>query len=350
MKNLFKIASLLFVAMLLSFPVMSQSRHNGGNNGGNSRQTTERRAQQSQKSNNTTVRNRPSAPARSENQRPAVNNQRQNQTERSINRQLANRPGNQNGNSGLRPGVNNPPQGNNPQTQRPGSQTQPGGQQGMRPGANNPQQGFQPGMRPGVNNQPSGNRPAPGQPSGMRPNPTPKPQPPLQRPPVMPPMRPDRPPMYPYSRPLPPPAWRPAPGGPILSTILGITLGTAIGVSLDYLFNNGYAVDGYDSDVVYLRNVNQLNYAWPDAALYYGPYGLTGSRFIYSTIAYNPTRYNMVYRDLVRLYGSPAQLVRQNGGYLATWFGVGNNYVQLQFAPEIVNGSTRFFTTLSFGN
>lgn len=349
MNNLFRILSAVFVAVSLSMPVMAQGRHSGGNN----RQSTERRVQNQQSKSSV------------QSQRTGVTkgSGTTNRSSQSVNRgnngsiskpSIVNKP-----NSGLRPGSGNQPSvqpvTGNQNSSRPGHNNN---QSGLRPGAGNQQPGNSggnnnqmQGLRPGAGGQnQAGQRPGAGQQPSVRPNPTPQPQPPLHRPPMAPTMRPDRPPMYPYSRPVPPPSWRPTPGGPILSTILGIVLGTAIGTSLDYLFANGYAVDGYDSNVVYLRNVNQLNYAWPDAALYYGPYGLAGSRFIYSTPMYDPYRYNMVYRDLVRLYGSPAQLMRQNGGYLATWFGVGNNYVQLQFAPETVNGTTRFFTTLSFGN
>lgn len=175
---------------------------------------------------------------------------------------------------------------------------------------------------------------------------------PTPRPPMMPPPhRPSRPSMLPYHRPVPPPAWRPRPSGPSFASILGLTFGTAIGLSLDYLTGNGYVVDGYDQDVVYLRNVNQLNLNWPDATLFYGPGGLTSSQFIYSTPAYDPYRYNLIYRRLVDLYGAPVSTFRPSGGFGATWFGPSSAYIQLEFKPMVANsGVTRFYTTLQFGN
>lgn len=168
---------------------------------------------------------------------------------------------------------------------------------------------------------------------------------------VAPPHRPARPPMRPYHRPVPPPSWRPAHHGPSFAGILGLTFGTAIGLSLDYLTGNGYAVDGYDQNIVYLRNVNQLDLLWPDATLYYGPNGLTGSQFIYSTAAYDPYRYNLIYRRLVDLYGAPVSTFRPSGGFGATWFGPSSAYIQLEFKPMVANsGVTRFYTTLQFGN
>ncbi len=54
-------------------------------------------------------------------------------------------------------------------------------------------------------------------------------------------------------------------------------------MSLDYLINRGYTIDGYGNDAVYLRDVNEMSYYWPDATLYYGAGGLARSEFLYST-------------------------------------------------------------------
>ncbi len=278
----------------------------------------------------------------------------------------ASRPGANNGNGnkpGVRPGANNG--GNNKSGVRPGSQTSPGNntKPAVRPGSNNGNHN-KPGVRPGANNgnhnQPAVRPGAANRPGAHAPAPRPdyRPAPPVRpgvitpRPPVMaPPHRPGRPVMVPWQRPVPPPAWRPGPRVPRLSTVLGITFGTAIGLSLDYLYNNGYVVDGYNSDMVYLRNVTQLNYVWPDATLYYGNGGLAGSQFLYSTSWNDPTRYNAVYRDLVNLYGAPVSVSRPQGGYLATWFGYDNGYITLEYNQRpVVGGGLRFFTTLSFGN
>ena len=147
--------------------------------------------------------------------------------------------------------------------------------------------------------------------------------------------------MRPYRRPTPPPHWHPAGRYPAIRTVLGITFGTSFALSLDHLYGNGYTVDGYGNDMVYLRNVTQLNYLWPDATLFYGPGGLTGSEFFYSTSVYDPSRYNYVYRDLVRAYGPPATMTYPNGGYMATWFTNGNGYIRLQFGRgESYGGSS----------
>ena len=54
----------------------------------------------------------------------------------------------------------------------------------------------------------------------------------------------------------------------MFGTILGVALGTAISVSINNLLNSGYTVSSYGDDVVYLQDVPQMNYSWPDAALY----------------------------------------------------------------------------------
>ena len=134
--------------------------------------------------------------------------------------------------------------------------------------------------------------------------------------------------MRPIHRPVPPPAWRPAPGARAFAGFLGITLGTAINISLDYLYNNGYTVDGYGSDVVYLRNVNELNMIWPDATLHYGPGGLIASQCLYST----------PYYDLSR------------SGTFSTWFGPNGSYIQLEYKPmSTPGGYYGYYTILQFG-
>lgn len=349
MNNVIRFLSAVFVAIALFNPAMAQSRHSGG-----SRQSSERKVQtqsagrspQSNKGSATTDNNKKKQQSSGTNVNQSGRSGRQPaQSNRQPNKQNGINNGNNNNNrqpanNGSRPGAGN--------QQRPdnGSQMRPGNGQGQQGQQGRPGQGVQqPAQRPG---QQPNNRP--GASVGAPPRPAPAPQPPLSRPPMPPTYRPHQILMNPYARPVPPPAWRPRPGGPSLSTILGIALGTAIDASLNYLFRNGYSVNGYNSDVVYLRNVNQLNYVWPEAALYYNGYGLAGSRFMYSTPYYNLNRYQTVYADLVRLYGPPAQTFSRNGGYTAIWFGIGNDYVQIQFEPQYINGMQSYLTTLSFGN
>lgn len=265
----------------------------------------------------------------------------------------SNRPGMGNGN-GNRPGFNN---GNN---NRPGygNGNHNNGGGNKRPGMGNGNGGNRPGYgngnRPGNGHKPDygyggnhGYGPRPGYDYGHGPRPgyghhNPPPPPPRiphgYRHPV---------PFFGhYSRPLPPPRWHYAGGGPIFRTILGVTLGTALDLSINSLLGAGYTITNYGPNVVYLTDVPQMNLLWPNAALYYTNGILSGSQFTYATPYYDMSRYNMLYNTLSSQYGYPVQNNNLAGVITSTWFGAGNRYVTLEFNP--LNG--QYYTTLSFGN
>lgn len=255
-----------------------------------------------------------------------------------------NKPGNNNRPEGVRPGGGNHGGnhgGNNVGNHRPGVGNKPGNGNN-RPGHGNNGNNHRPGNN---HNRPGGNhavKPGNGHAPGFGPSAG------HHRPPTMrPPQRPHRPPMLrPHYRPVPPPAWRPRRGLPFVRGILGLTFGAAINVSLDYLYNNGYTVDGYGNDIVYLRNVPALNYIWTDAALYYGAGGLDTSSFYYSTPYYDAARYNSVYNSLVGTYGYPVSTGNSGGVVTSTWFGGNNGFITLSFGA---GSAGRFLTTLTFG-
>ena len=259
-----------------------------------------------------------------QNSRPNNSGRPGNSSGRPGNNNNGHRPGNNGGNNGHRPGNNNPGRpGNNNNGHRPGNN----GHNPGRPGHG----GYNPGRphRPGGDYRP--NRP--------------------HRPTVIvPPHRPHRPPMRPWSRPVPPPSWRPRPAAPVIASILGITFGTAINMSLDYLINRGYTIDGYGNDAVYLRDVNEMSYYWPDATLYYGAGGLARSEFLYSTSYPDPIRYNSLYTRFNRTYGPPINIVRTGGVLSATWFAPNRGYVTIDYRSQYsLGGELRYFTTLTFG-
>lgn len=259
-----------------------------------------------------------------QNSRPNNSGRPSNSSGRPGNNNNGHRPGNNGGNNGHRPGNNNPGRpGNNNNGHRPGNN----GHNPGRPGHG----GYNPGRphRPGGDYRP--NRP--------------------HRPTVIvPPHRPHRPPMRPWSRPVPPPSWRPRPAAPVIASILGITFGTAINMSLDYLINRGYTIDGYGNDAVYLRDVNEMSYYWPDATLYYGAGGLARSEFLYSTSYPDPMRYNSLYTRFNRTYGPPINIVRTGGVLSATWFAPNRGYVTIDYRSQYsLGGELRYFTTLTFG-
>ena len=290
-----------------------------------------------------------------QNSRPNNSGRPSNSSGRPGNNNNGHRPGNNGGNNGHRPGNNNPGRpGNNNNGHRLGNN---GGSNGHRPGNNNPGRlgNNNNGHRPGNNGHNPGrpghggyNPGRPHRPGGdYRPN---RPNRPHRPTVIVPPHRPHRPPMRPWSRPVPPPSWRPRPAAPVIASILGITFGTAINMSLDYLINRGYTIDGYGNDAVYLRDVNEMSYYWPDATLYYGAGGLARSEFLYSTSYPDPMRYNSLYTRFNRTYGPPINIVRTGGVLSATWFAPNRGYVTIDYRSQYsLGGDLRYFTTLTFG-
>ena len=161
--------------------------------------------------------------------------------------------------------------------------------------------------------------------------------------PLPPPPRPYRPAPIRYYRPVVPAHYRPYAGAPVIDRILGLSFGSLFNVSLSYLYTNNYYIDGYDSDIIYLRDVRMLSLLWPDVMLCYDSYGrLANAQFVISTGYTDRSRYNRLYHDLCAVYGPPISVDAAG----ATWFG-GNTtgYVTLSTALS----GARFYTTLSVG-
>lgn len=231
--------------------------------------------------------------------------------DRNNNNKTNNRPsrpvntGNHNGNS--KPGNN----GNHNGNHKPGNN-------GNHNGNHNGGVSHWPGYRP-----PSGPAPVV-RPGTHRPN---------WSTPVPPPHRNYRPIGRPIPRPVPPHGYHPCHTAPVIHTILGITFGTLYNASLDYLYSKGYEIDGYADNTVYLRNVPEMGYTWPDATIYYDSYGrLASSQFIYSTSFSALGRYDRLYHTLSMTYGSPVS-ASWNGAHRETiWYGGdARGYVSLEY-------------------
>ncbi|WP_290378961.1 hypothetical protein [Duncaniella muris] len=311
MRRILQTLSIALLAIILSIPCIeaqSRSRENREGRGNRTERTSSPRGNHKNNSNNnrgghsSSHNTRPNS-SRPSNRRPDIIPARDNTNHRPDNN---GRPNVGNGNNNHHPDNNG---------HRPGV----GNCNNHRPGNN--------GHRPGI-----GHHPAP-------------------RPPhVAPPHRPYRPVMArPHHRPMPPRGWRPAGRIPVIRGILGLTFGSAINISLDYLLSSGYNVDGYTNDIVYLRNVSAMNYVWTDGALYYGTHGLDASSFYYSTPRYDLARYNNVYNSLVATYGMPVSVSNTPGSIGATWFGGNNGYITLSFGSNTMNGRLRYLTTLTYG-
>ena len=160
--------------------------------------------------------------------------------------------------------------------------------------------------------------------------------------PLPPPARPYRPAPIAWYRPVIPAGWHPYAGAPIIDRILGITFGTIFDTSLDFLYSNGYYIDGYADGIIYLRDVPMLSLYWSDAMLNYELNRLVNAQFVFHSTYYTTTRFNRVYNSLTRIYGPPVF----RDGMTVSWYG-GNNtgWVTLSMSESYGN----YYTTMSIG-
>lgn len=154
-------------------------------------------------------------------------------------------------------------------------------------------------------------------------------------------------------RPIPrrPHAWRPV-GRPISfgKVLFGLTLGAAFNFSLEYLYDNGYAVGGYGNDAIYLNNVNMFNYLWPEASMFYSGGRLVSTVYTYSSPYNDGARYNSILNMMTSGYGAPYVTPTSNG-MSSTWWNGDGSYVTLSYESAYgSDGRLGYFTTLTFGN
>jgi hypothetical protein len=314
MKTLLQKLSIAILSIALITPSIEAQSRTTGNRGGGNNNSSQNVGGSSSNRNSGGFGNQGGS---NSNKQPSIN-----QGSTTGNRNLGNKQPNLNQGNNNRPGN----QGNINNNNRPNNG---GGNNNWHFGGNQQPQQNRPGAGPGIINQPGPvNRPHAVQPS----------------------MRPNRPIAGRWNRPVPPASWRPRAGAPILQSILGLAFGTAINLSLDYLLNQGYVVDGYGSNVVYLRDINQFNYFWPDATLYYNNGGLARSEFFDSTTYPNMYRYNSLYNTFISAYGAPVNYSNNGSAVTATWFSSNNGYITLQYNPQVsMGGQMRYFTTVTIG-
>ena len=138
--------------------------------------------------------------------------------------------------------------------------------------------------------------------------------------PLPPPTRPYRPVIYEWYRPVIPYGWAPYSGAPVIDRILGLTFGSLFDTSIEYLYYNGYEIDGYADHIIYLRNVILLNHLWDDVMLSFDAGNrLVNAQFVYHSSSYNNYRYRRIYNSLTRVYGAP--ITSDSRGI--SWYGGG---------------------------
>ena len=138
--------------------------------------------------------------------------------------------------------------------------------------------------------------------------------------PLPPPVRPYRPAIYEWYRPVIPYGWAPYSGAPVIDRILGLTFGSLFETSIEYLYYNGYEIDGYADDIIYLRNVLLLSHLWDDVMLSFDSGNrLVNAQFVYHSSSYDSNRYRRIYNNLTRVYGAP--ITSDSRGI--SWYGGG---------------------------
>ena len=151
---------------------------------------------------------------------------------------------------------------------------------------------------------------------------------------------------------MPPPAFRPSPTAPLLTTVFGLPFGININISIDNLRRDGYYIDGYSNNEVYLRNIYEMNYSWDDGVVIYDSRGcLQSARLYQSTYGYDSSRFDNLYLQICSQYGLPAMQKYSNGEKTITWYDRnGSHYVTLSYNRMTSGGGhPRYYTILYYG-
>ncbi len=140
-------------------------------------------------------------------------------------------------------------------------------------------------------------------------------------------------------------------GIPTIGSILGLTFGSLIDAGINSLINGGYNVIGYANNAVYLSQVTQLGFLWPEATVFYNNGLMANTQFQYWTPTASMARFNSIYNQLSGMYGMPVEDSYINGMRTVSWWGGGNTgYVTLQYGyGNSAAGYGNYYTTLTYG-
>ena len=130
---------------------------------------------------------------------------------------------------------------------------------------------------------------------------------------------------------------------PTIAGVLGLRWGTSFINSLNYLYYSGYEIDGFENNIVYLTDVELMDYAWDDVMLQFdGNDNLDYVEFAFWNYTYDTSRFYSLYHTLCSIYGSPVSY--DNSMY--SWYGGDEiRYVNLgmQYGTDVC------YTVLAFG-
>lgn len=137
---------------------------------------------------------------------------------------------------------------------------------------------------------------------------------------------------------------------PTIGTILGLAFGSFIDAGINALYNAGYTVSGYYNDAIYLSNVRQLGYLWPEAIVQYNDGLMSGTQFYNWSAVPDQNMYYSLYNQLTASYGTPVEISYSNSGPTATWWGGGNTgYITLSYGyGPSVTGLNNYYTSLTY--
>lgn len=130
--------------------------------------------------------------------------------------------------------------------------------------------------------------------------------------------------------------------------MLGLAIGTAFNLSLEYLYNNGYTVGGYGNNAIYLNNVRMMDYVWPEASMFYNGGRLMSAVYTFASAYDNASRYNNLLNMLTATYGAP-YITPTGSGMSSTWWNRDGSYVTLNYESTYGTGGLGYYTTLTFG-
>ena len=132
-------------------------------------------------------------------------------------------------------------------------------------------------------------------------------------------------------------------GRPTIGGVLGLAWGTSFGNALNYLYYNGYYIDGYMDNIVYLTDVELLEYGWDDVMMQFdGNNNLDYVEFVYTSDDYDTSRFFSLYNELCSIYGSPVSFTNN----MYSWYGGdGIGFVNLGFERTYDYS----YTVLAFG-
>lgn len=134
-------------------------------------------------------------------------------------------------------------------------------------------------------------------------------------------------------------------GYPTIGGVLGLRWGTSFGNALNYLYYNGYYIDGFMDNIVYLTDVELLDYGWDDVMMQFdGNNMLDYVEFVYTSYDYDTSRFFSLYNELCSVYGSPVSFTNN----MYSWYGGdGIGFVNLGFERNYDYDYS--YTVLAFG-